>query len=90
VAGTFLLLRVVEIPGSGGRILRGLLEMLRNLLLFLYLRRYFKLSPHAREEMDDWVPVMAGAYLGQGLTETEEAKLFAMLDAARRAPPPRT
>jgi aminoglycoside phosphotransferase (APT) family kinase protein len=89
VAGTFLLLRVAEIPGSVGRILRGLLEMLRNLLLFLYLRRYFEHSPHERREMDDWVPVMAGVYLGQGLTETEEARLIAMIDAARRIPPPR-
>ena len=90
VAGTFLLLSVVEIPDSVGRLLRGLLEMLRHLLLFLYLRRYFERSPYQREEMHRWVPVMAGAYLGQGMTGTEEARLIPMIDAARGSPPPRT
>ena len=61
---------------------RESLEVLRRAFLFLYLRRYFKQSPHRREQMDDWVPPMAAAYLGQGLTSREEDRLISIIEAA--------
>jgi len=82
VAGTFLLFRVVEIPSTLGKLSRGFLEVLRKAFLSLYLRRYFASSPHRREQLDDWVPPMAAAYLGQGLTSQEEDRLITIIDAA--------
>jgi hypothetical protein len=82
VAGTCLLFRVVEMPSNLGRFTRESLEVLRRAFLFLYLRRYFKQSPHRREQMDDWVPPMAAAYLGQGLTSREEDRLISIIEAA--------
>jgi len=82
LAGTSLLFRVVDVPATVGRLTRGLIEVLRRVLLSMYLRRYFKSSPHRREQMDDWVPVMAAAYLGQGLTTQEEDRLISIINAA--------
>jgi tRNA A-37 threonylcarbamoyl transferase component Bud32 len=82
VAGTYLLFRVVEMPSTLGRLTRESLEVLRRVFLFLYLRRYFKQSPHRREEMDVWVPPLAAAYLGQGLTSQEEDRLISIIEAA--------
>ena len=33
-------------------------------------------------EMGEWLPVMAAAYLGQGLTAQEEDKLISLIEAA--------
>jgi tRNA A-37 threonylcarbamoyl transferase component Bud32 len=82
VAGTFLLFRFFEIPASVGKLTRGLFELLRRVLLSMYLRRYFRASSYRREQMDDWVPLMAAAYLGQGLTAQEDDKLVALIEAA--------
>ncbi len=38
--------------------------------------------PSGREQMDDWGPLMAAAYLGQGLTPQEDDKLIALIEAA--------
>lgn len=82
VAGTSLLFRVVSVPSTAGRLASGVIEVLRRVFLSMYLRRYFASSPHRREQMDDWIPVMAAAYLGQGLTAQEEDRLISIIDAA--------
>jgi aminoglycoside phosphotransferase (APT) family kinase protein len=82
VAGTSLLFRVIDVPSTVGRLTRGLIEVLRRVFLSLYLRRYFGSSPHPRGQVDEWIPVMAAAYLGQGLTSREEARLISIIDAA--------
>jgi len=82
VAGTYLLFRVIEVPPTVGKLSRGLIEVLRRVFLSMYLRRYFESSPHRREQLDGWVPVMAAAYLGQGLTSREEDKLISIIEAA--------
>jgi hypothetical protein len=82
VAGTYLLFRFFEIPASVGRLTRGLFEILRRVLLSMYLRRYFGSSVYRREQLDDWVPLMAAAYLGQGLTPQEDDRLIALIEAA--------
>lgn len=82
VAGTSLLFRVVDVPSTMGALTRGLIEIVRRVFLSLYLRRYFKYSPHRREQMDDWIPPMAAVYLGQGLTSQEEDRLLAIIRAA--------
>jgi len=82
VAGTSLLFRVIDVPTTVGRLTRGLIEVLRRVFLSLYLRRYFQSSPHPREQVDEWIPVMAAAYLGQGLTAQEEDRLISIIDAA--------
>ena len=88
VAGTYLLFRVVEDPSELGKLTRGFFDVLRRVFLSLYLRRYFKSSPHRREQLDDWAPLMAAAYLGQGLTSQEEDRLISIIDAGleTRAP----
>jgi aminoglycoside phosphotransferase (APT) family kinase protein len=88
VAGTTLLLRVVEIPASLGTLTRGSLEILRKALLSMYLRRYFKYSSHGRQQLDDWVPPMAAAYLGQGLTTREEDRLISIIETGLETPAP--
>jgi aminoglycoside phosphotransferase (APT) family kinase protein len=82
VAGTCLLFRVVDTPSTVGAMTRGLIEVMRRAFLSMYLRRYFTHSPHAREQLDDWIPPMAAAYLGQGLTTREEDRLIAIIEAA--------
>ena len=81
VAGTSLLFRIIETPSTVGRFTRGLIEVLRRVFLSTYLRRYFESSPYRREQMDDWVPVMAAAYLDQGLTAQEEDRLISIIEA---------
>ena len=56
-------------------------EFLRRVLLSIYLRRYFGSSAYRREQLDDWVPLMAAAYLGQGLTAQEDDKLITLIEA---------
>lgn len=88
VAGTYLLIRVAEASSGLGKLTRGFLDVLRRGFLSLYLRRYFRDSPHRREQLDDWVPPIAAAYLGQGLTSQEEDRLISIIDAGleNRAP----
>lgn len=81
VAGTLLLFSIAEMPESLG-LLRGPVGMIWRAMLAPYLRHYFRSSPYTREQLENWIPVMAAAYLGQGMTTTEEDKLLAFIDAA--------
>ena len=89
VAGTFLLFRVAEMPETLGRLVRGPVGIVWRAMLYPYLRRYFRLTPYTREQLEDWIPVMAAAYLGQGLNTREEDKLLAFIDAAVKTRRPR-
>jgi tRNA A-37 threonylcarbamoyl transferase component Bud32 len=82
VAGTSVLFQVAEMPETLGRFSRALVQRLWGALLRPYLRRYFRSSPYTREQLNDWIPLMAAAYLGQGLSAREEDKLLSLIEAS--------
>ena len=78
VARTCLLLRMGEVPSFMAR--RWLINSVRALFHSIYLRRYLRLRPGSREEIDAWELPVAAARLSEDIPE-EEPRLLALVEA---------
>jgi len=82
VARTCLLLRMAALLPSTPR--RWLIDSARALFHSIYLRRYLRLRPGSREEIDAWIPVVAAARLSEDIPE-EEPRLLALVEATLKS-----
>jgi len=78
VARTCLLLRMAALLPSTPR--RWLIDSARALFHSIYLRRYLRLRPASRQQIDAWLLPVAAARLSEDIPE-EEPRLLALVEA---------
>ncbi len=82
VARTWLLLRVGAPPGVGA-VSRRLSNLSGSLLYSIYLKRYLRLHPASRQQLDAWKLPVAAARLSENIPE-ENDRLLALIEAGIR------
>lgn len=78
VARTSYLLSRGTVPPGTNWIEKLLIQTLRRLFHFVYLRRYRKLRPFSEEELEQWRLIIAAARLSEEIAK-EEAQLMAII-----------
>ena len=76
VARSRHLLLTASLPDTAPAAQRSQVEQFRALFCEAYLLRYDQLRPHAREELDDWLPLVAAARLSERLSSEETDTLL--------------
>jgi uncharacterized protein (TIGR02172 family) len=64
-------------PLPPGTPMVGLVKLIRRWFYDIYMRRYFRLNPADRQEVDTWLPVVAAARLDEGV-QADETRLLSI------------
>lgn len=81
VARSSYLLTQAALPPGTNSIMKLLIQVLRRLFHFFYLRSYGKLRPFSRQQLQEWRGVIAAARLNEEIVQ-EEARLIAIVEAS--------